>query len=122
MRRRPPARLTLRNDEDTEVTVQTRVLRWSQNAGKETLEPTPDVVASPPAVTLAPGADYVVRVVRVSKQPVHGEESYRVIVDQLPRTGRQPEPVGQSSDQAVDSGILSRAGIQFAGGFLVDGL
>jgi fimbrial chaperone protein len=81
--------LTLRNNEDVEVTVQTRVLRWSQNAGKETLEPTPDVVASPPAVTLAPGADYVVRVVRVSKQPVHAEESYRVIVDQLPRTGRQ---------------------------------
>jgi len=47
------------------------------------------VVASPPAVTLAPGADYVVRVVRVSKQSVQGEESYRVIVDQLPRVRRQ---------------------------------
>jgi len=81
--------LTLRNDEDREVTIQTRVLRWSQSAGKETLEPTTDVVASPPAVTLAPGADYVVRVVRVTKQPVRGEESYRVIVDQLPRAGRQ---------------------------------
>jgi fimbrial chaperone protein len=81
--------LTLRNDEDSEVTIQTRVLRWSQAAGKETLEPTTDVVASPPAVTLASGADYVVRVVRVSKQPVRGEESYRVIVDQLPRVRRQ---------------------------------
>jgi len=81
--------LTLRNDEDSEVTIQTRVLRWSQSAGKETLEPTTDVVASPPAVTLAPGADYIVRVVRVTKQPVRGEESYRVIVDQLPRAGRQ---------------------------------
>jgi fimbrial chaperone protein len=81
--------LKLRNEEDSEVTVQTRVLRWSQAAGKETLEPTTDVVASPPAVTLAPGADYVVRVVRVSKQPVVGEESYRVIVDQLPNVRRQ---------------------------------
>jgi fimbrial chaperone protein len=81
--------LTLRNDEDSEVTIQTRVLRWSQSAGRETLEPTTDVVASPPAVTLAPGADYIVRVVRVAKQPVRGEESYRVIVDQLPRAGRQ---------------------------------
>src|SRR5207253_3414000 len=30
-----------------------------------------------------------VRVVRVSKQPVRGEESYRVIVDQLPNVRRQ---------------------------------
>jgi fimbrial chaperone protein len=81
--------LTLRNDENDEITVQTRVLRWSQTGGKESLELTTDVVASPPAVTLAPGADYVVRVVRVSRQPIQGEESYRVIVDQLPRVRRQ---------------------------------
>jgi fimbrial chaperone protein len=81
--------LTLRNDQDSEVTIQTRVLRWSQTAGKETLEATTDVVASPPAIALAPGADYVVRVVRVSKQPVRGEESYRVIIDQLPNVRRQ---------------------------------
>lgn len=81
--------LNLRNNEDVGITVQTRVLRWTQADGKETLEPTTDVVASPPAVNLAPGADYIVRVVRVSKQPVRGEESYRVIVDQLPRAGKQ---------------------------------
>ena len=81
--------LTLRNDEDAEVVVQTRVMRWSQADGKETLEPTADVVASPPSVKLSPGADYVVRVVRVSKRPVRGEESYRVIVDQLPNVRRQ---------------------------------
>ena len=81
--------LTLRNEESSEVTVQTRVVRWSQTNGKETLEETTEVVASPPAVTLAPGADYVVRVVRVSRQPLRGEEDYRVLVDQLPRAGRQ---------------------------------
>ena len=76
--------LTLRNDENTEVTVQTRVFRWSQVDGNESLDATTDVVASPPAIKLAPHADYTVRVVRTSTQPVHGEESYRVIVDQLP--------------------------------------
>lgn len=81
--------LTLRNDEDIAVAVQTRVFRWSQVDGKEILEPTTEVVASPPAVTLTPGAEYVVRVVRVTKQPVRGEESYRVIVDQLPNLQRQ---------------------------------
>lgn len=82
--------LTLRHDEDADVVVQTRIMRWSQADGKETLEPTADVVASPPSVKLSPGADYVVRVVRVAKTPVRGEESYRVIVDQLPNPRRQP--------------------------------
>ena len=83
------ATLTLRNDDDAEVTAQTRVFRWSQSGGKETLEPTTDVVASPPAVKLSPHTDYVVRVVRVTKEPVQGEESYRVIVDQLPQPQKQ---------------------------------
>jgi fimbrial chaperone protein len=81
--------LTLRNDEDVEIVVQTRVFRWSQSEGTERLEPTTDVVASPPSIKLAAHADYVVRVVRTWKQPVSGEESYRVIVDQLPEARRQ---------------------------------
>jgi fimbrial chaperone protein len=76
--------LLLHNSEDSQIVVQTRVMRWSQANGKETLEPTADVVASPPIVTMSSGADYTVRVVRVSKEPFHGEESYRVFVDQLP--------------------------------------
>jgi fimbrial chaperone protein len=81
--------LTLRNDDDTAVAVQTRVYLWSQASGRESLEATADVVASPPIVRLAPHADYTVRIVRTSKQPVRGEESYRVIVDQLPDARRR---------------------------------
>jgi fimbrial chaperone protein len=76
--------LNLRNDADIDVAVQTRVFRWSQSDGHESLEATSDVVVSPPIVTLAPRADYTVRVVRVTKTPLRGEESYRVLVDQLP--------------------------------------
>jgi fimbrial chaperone protein len=84
--------LKLRNDENVDVTAQTRVFRWTQVDGVEKLEPTTDVVSSPPAVVLAPTIDYVVRIVRVSKEPVHGEESYRVLVDQLPGNPRQSNP------------------------------
>jgi fimbrial chaperone protein len=83
--------LTLRNDGDVAVTVQTRVYRWSQAAGRESLDPTTNVVASPPIVTLAPKADYTVRIVRTLNQPVHGEESYRILVDQLPDGRRQAQ-------------------------------
>ena len=46
--------LTLRNNDDAEIVVQTRVVRWSQSNGSDVLEPATDVVASPPSVTLAP--------------------------------------------------------------------
>jgi fimbrial chaperone protein len=83
--------LTLRNDGDVAVAVQTRIYRWSQVAGRESLDPTTDVVASPPIVTLAPHADYTVRIVRTLNQPVHGEESYRILVDQLPDARRETQ-------------------------------
>src|SRR3954471_12794319 len=41
------------------------VFRWSQVDSKEKLEPTEEVVASPPAVTLAANGSYVARIVRV---------------------------------------------------------
>lgn len=82
--------LTLRNGGSDTITVQTRVLRWSQSQGKETLTPATEIVASPPAVKLAPNQDYVVRIVRIAKTPVVGEESYRVIVDQLPNLQHLP--------------------------------
>jgi fimbrial chaperone protein len=81
--------ITLRNEGTAPINVQVRLFRWSQLDGKEHLEPTDDVVASPPAVTLAPKTNYITRIVRMSKRPVSGEESYRVLVDQLPDASQQ---------------------------------
>jgi len=78
------ATLTLRNGGPAPINAQIRVFRWSQTEGIERLEPTTDVVASPPDADLTPKADYVVRIVRVSKQPVTSEEAYRLLVDELP--------------------------------------
>lgn len=76
--------LTLVNSGDHDVTAQVRVFKWTQSGGQEVLAPATDVVASPPSISLTPNAKYTVRIVRTSKRPVQGEESYRVIVDQLP--------------------------------------
>lgn len=83
------ATLTLRNDDTHPITVQIRVFRWQQAGGMDRLEPTDDVVASPPMTVLPPQADYTVRIVRVSKVPVAGEESYRLLIDELPDRSRQ---------------------------------
>jgi fimbrial chaperone protein len=81
--------VTLRNDGDTPIDAQIRVFRWSQVDGEEKLEPTADVVVSPAAVNVAPKDDYIVRVVRVAKRPVSGEEDYRLLIDQLPDPAQQ---------------------------------
>lgn len=72
------------NDGASAVSVQVRIYRWVQRDGADVLEPTRDVVVSPPIATLQPGEENLVRVVRVSGAPVRAEESYRVLVDELP--------------------------------------
>jgi fimbrial chaperone protein len=81
--------VTLRNEGAAPINAQIRVFRWSLVDGQEKLAPTDDVVASPPSVTLTPKGEYVARIVRVSKKPVTGEESYRLLIDQLPDLSQQ---------------------------------
>ena len=76
--------ITLRNVGADPLNAQIRVFRWTEQNGEEKLDPTDEVVASPPGATLAPGTDYTVRLVRVTKQPIATGESYRLLVDELP--------------------------------------
>lgn len=78
------ATLTLRNSGQAPLAAQIRVMRWRQIDGVDRLEPAADVVASPPAMTLEPGADYAVRVIRLDRTPVAAEQAYRLLVDELP--------------------------------------
>jgi fimbrial chaperone protein len=78
------ATVTLQTQGNNPVSVQVRLFRWSQVDGKDQLAPTRDAVASPPMLKVVPGTDYTVRIVWTAKRPVAGEESYRLLVDQLP--------------------------------------
>ncbi len=83
------ATITLRNQEDRPLNAQVRVFRWSQHDGAEDLQPTDDLVASPPIVTVGPREDYVVRLQRTTGEQPVAEEAYRVVVDELPNPDRQ---------------------------------
>lgn len=76
--------ITLRNMAAHPITAQVRVFRWSQSGQKDVLDPTSDVVVSPPIVEVPAAGEYTVRIVRISKTPVATEESYRLIVDEVP--------------------------------------
>jgi fimbrial chaperone protein len=81
--------ITLHNREARPLNAQVRVFRWTQVDGEDRLEPTSDVIASPPIVTISPGADYSVRLQRVATGEITGEEAYRTVVDELPNPNRQ---------------------------------
>lgn len=102
----------LENKGTTVINAQIRAFKWVQVNGKDKLVPTKDVVASPPALKLKPGAKATVRIVRLVKTPVVGEETYRLIIDDLPPP---PDSNGGTVSFAVRHAIpvfFQAAGIQ----------
>ena len=89
--RAPTAASTIRiwNDAQKPINVQIRVFRWLQRNGEDAYEQTNEVVASPPITRLQPGRENLIRIVRTSKRPFDGEESYRLVVDELPDPSRR---------------------------------
>lgn len=77
--------VTLLNSGTDKINAQVRVFKWTQVGGKDQLAPTHDVVASPPAIRLQAGKKGVIRIVRLSKTPVQGEETYRLLIDEVPK-------------------------------------
>ena len=78
------ATLSVKNDDARPTTIQVRLFRWSQTGGEESYSPTEDVVASPPIAAVEPGATLTIRIVRTAEKQVEAEESYRLVLDQLP--------------------------------------
>lgn len=68
-------------------------MRWLRDGGAGMLQPTRDVVASPPAMQMALGQELTIRLVRTTTKPVVGEECYRVLVDQLPGASQEGQAV-----------------------------
>ena len=82
------ATMSLRNLGTVPLDAQIRVFRWTEVDGAEKLVPTDEVVASPPAMSIPANSEYTVRIVRTTKEPVSGEEAYRLFVDELPDASR----------------------------------
>lgn len=76
--------LTVSNSGSAPIHAQIRVYQWRQLAGKETLTPTQDVIASPPLTQIPPGGKQLLRIMVRSSPGDAAEHSYRLIVDELP--------------------------------------
>ena len=114
--------LWLTNTGGEALHAQVRVFHWTQVNGKDALTPTQALVASPPILALAPGAQQMIRVIRLGEAaPGATEDAYRLLVDELPESApRQPtgvryvlrysipvfvEPAGESDVVAVAASL-----------------
>ncbi|MCU1500145.1 MAG: hypothetical protein JWM47_4098 [Acidimicrobiales bacterium] len=81
--------LTLFNDGADPISIQVRPFKWVQSGHGDELVPTDEVIASPPFTTLQPGATYVVRLVHKAGPATVPEESYRLLIDEIPDASRR---------------------------------
>ena len=82
--------LTLRNPGDQPLYGQVRVFLWDQSDGQDQLSATTDLIASPPLIQIAPHSEQLVRLVRRSPNPAPVEQSYRLLIDELPTPTEAP--------------------------------
>ncbi|MEQ1081978.1 molecular chaperone [Acinetobacter seifertii] len=77
--------ISLYNQSNESADLQIRIFEWTQNAGQDQLIPTDDIAVSPPFLKLKPNDSYNLRVVRIKPEPISGEKTYRIILDELPK-------------------------------------
>ena len=77
--------ISLYNQSNESADLQVRIFEWTQNAGQDQLIPTDEIAVSPPFLKLQPNDSYNLRVVRINPVPVSGEQTYRIIIDELPK-------------------------------------
>ncbi|MFC5743892.1 molecular chaperone [Dyella tabacisoli] len=76
--------ITLRNPGEQPLYGQVRVFRWDQSVDDDALTPTQDLMASPPILQIAAQGEQQVRLIRRDAQPVTAEQSYRILIDEIP--------------------------------------
>jgi fimbrial chaperone protein len=78
------ATVTVRNSGDDPVVIQVSIQAWSQNAGKDVLTDTKDVIVSPPIATIPAGQEQIVRVGMRRAPDTQRELSYRMFLQEVP--------------------------------------
>jgi fimbrial chaperone protein len=83
---------TVDNFGGTAADAQLRVKAWRQTGGRDMLEDTVDVGASPPFMTVSPGGQQIVRLVNLAAAPGQAELAFRVLLNQVPTAGQDSGP------------------------------
>lgn len=85
--------VTVRNADTKPLLLQPTMTKWTQVDGQEVLEPTRDILLSPPLVEIPPGESQTVRIVLRREADATTQSTYRLVLQEVPRkvesTGQQ---------------------------------
>jgi fimbrial chaperone protein len=84
--------VTIVNDGDADVVMQAELFSWAQKGGEDDLQPTDDLVMAPPIMKVPARSRQVLRLVRLVP-PTGEEQTYRVLVREVPEASSQGEGV-----------------------------
>lgn len=85
------AAVTVKNVGEEATVVQLETSSWTQHDGKDVLESTTDILATPPILTIPPGASRIVRVGLRRPADSQREITYRMSLREVP----PPQPLSQ---------------------------
>jgi len=85
------AAVTVKNIGEEATVVQMETSNWTQHDGQDVLEPTSEILATPPILTIPPGASRIVRVGLRRPADPQRELIYRLFLREIP----PPQPVAQ---------------------------
>lgn len=103
------AGIQLQNNGDTPIYGQVRVYAWDQKDGADVLTPTTNLVASPPVIEIAANSAQTIRLVRrAGAAAANGaaEQTYRILIDELPRGDSQQGNVAIRLQYSVPAFVL----------------
>jgi fimbrial chaperone protein len=103
------AGIQLQNNGDTPLYGQVRVYAWDQRDGIDALTPTTQLVASPPIIEIAGKSSQTIRLVRRAGTPAtpgSAEQTYRILIDELPRGDPQQGNVAIRLQYSVPAFVL----------------
>ncbi|WP_290537772.1 MULTISPECIES: fimbria/pilus periplasmic chaperone [Alcanivorax] len=84
----PTTQLSIENNSERTVTLQTTVMRWQQDGGQDNLTPSNDIFVSPPILMLKPGGRQVIRLRHMPAMPSE-EKAYRLYLQDTAARARQ---------------------------------
>jgi len=88
------AAVTVTNTGDEPASIQLRVFSWRQEANEDHLEPTRDLIATPPLFTVSPGESQIVRIGLRRPPQSAVEVPFRAIFEEIPGPPRAQSAPG----------------------------
>ncbi|WP_255593366.1 molecular chaperone [Acidovorax sp. sic0104] len=79
------------------VSLQVRVMDWSQTEGEEFLSSQKEILASPPISVIPPGKRQMIRLIASHPVPPELEVAYRVLIDELPAPDNEAQATTQDA-------------------------